>query len=312
MDPTQNDGFGGQQPMNMGYSGVPISSGTDDIVLNNGGGGKPKKRLIIGVIVGVIVIVGVVVGVLMMNGVFGRNSFTAREKFNRLMNYAINGEDSVTSIDEGYNNNEDYYFDKMQNTLDDRKIVFDRASELMNDFMDSWNERDKEVDSDSDLGQLQTIMKNEKEILDFSKVVRIKRIPSVYDIAGVFQSEGEEGTKNYYANYYDYSTFDNVLMNEFEEAFTKYYNAQIEVVKMYYENKCLSGNTIRSNCIEDTGDVILAEAYNNRISVVEGAKVEVYRYYNLSDDLVINLFRALTFVSDGGSRVISVKELLNA
>lgn len=67
MDPTQNNVFGNQPPMNTGGfgapmgSGVPMSSGTGDIVLNNGGGKSKKWWIVILLIVLVAAIVGVVV-----------------------------------------------------------------------------------------------------------------------------------------------------------------------------------------------------------------------------------------------------------
>lgn len=113
MDPTQNNVFGNQPPMGTGGfgapmdSGVPMSSGTGDIVLNNGGGKSKKKWwIVILLIVLVAVIAGVVVWFFVVRPsnhavVLEETKDSWKDYYNYLM-FGPDGEEKEATIENWY------------------------------------------------------------------------------------------------------------------------------------------------------------------------------------------------------------------
>ena len=126
MDPTQNNVFGNQPPMDTGgfgapvNSGVPMSSGTGDIVLNNDGGKSKKKWwIVILLIVLVAAIVGVVVWYFVVRP-SGQGTFVGDTKtlFSEFENYMLYGEND---------NDADIYFENNDDVADGETIPLENA-----------------------------------------------------------------------------------------------------------------------------------------------------------------------------------------
>lgn len=106
MDPTQNNSFGNQMPVNMGYSGAPMNAGgaggagTGDIILAPEK--KSKKWWIVGGVVGVVVLIIVAVCFLMIVPSKHRDSMAKmRQDWGEYYDYLMYGpeskEEGVTS-----------------------------------------------------------------------------------------------------------------------------------------------------------------------------------------------------------------------
>ena len=92
MDSSQNNPFGSFTSGGAGPSGfsAPVSSGAgDDIILSGAAQKRSNKKLIIGIVVGVVLLIGAVVGFLMMQGNKSLGS-DARSSFNNYVNYCFN------------------------------------------------------------------------------------------------------------------------------------------------------------------------------------------------------------------------------
>ena len=111
MDSSQNNPFGSFSSGGAGPNGfsTPVSSGAnDDIILSGSAPQKSNRKLIIGIVVGVILLIGAVAGFLMMQGKNGGLgvSESSKEKFNRYANYLLYGNDSTNALEGEYNEND--------------------------------------------------------------------------------------------------------------------------------------------------------------------------------------------------------------
>ena len=284
----------------------PISFGGGDIVLPPEAQGKtPKKGLIIGIMVGAVLLaVGLIVMVVINQGSKGGRELTVRERFNMLLNYVISGEESTADVTEEYSSDAKYYFNEQQKTMANREALYAKTTELLDNFMKAYDELGDKGSFSSDEGGFERIMESEEEIMDFARVVGAKKTPDVYNVVDIYKKEGAK-TKQWFDKYYDYDAInDNVYLPEYKELFGKYISAQIERVKIYYDRGCVSGNTIRSNCVQDNNEI--ATKYNSLISELKGLWSGIKYYNDIGGFFTIRLFDANELLSNNTAFVMEV------
>ena len=99
MDSSQNNPFGSFSSGGAGPSGFSASASNgagDDIILSGATQKKTNKKLIIGIVAGVVLLIGAVVGFLMMQNGMHNASNTTKEKFYKYANYVLYNQDSNT------------------------------------------------------------------------------------------------------------------------------------------------------------------------------------------------------------------------
>lgn len=134
--------FGQNMPQRMNFSQGTVSSGEGDIVLDNSGSGKTRKGLVVVLIVLILLIAGVCVGFMVQQGTRvsheGEDSDMYDDgveildlKFNKFINYMVDGEESESSVD-GISSTTDYY-------IDENYEDFEYLNQLSVFYDDFWN-----------------------------------------------------------------------------------------------------------------------------------------------------------------------------
>ncbi len=148
MDSSQNNPFGSFSSGGAGPSGfsAPVSSGAgDDIILSGAAQKRSNKKLIIGIVVGVVLLIGAVVGFLMMR----RNnvSTAVNESFYRYANYIMYGEDLDSALEGEYDDSNIYMIDKVGGTNSNITSAefFRKSDELLSNFEESIRNKSEEL-----------------------------------------------------------------------------------------------------------------------------------------------------------------------
>ena len=168
MDSSQNNPFGSLSSGGAGPSGfsAPVSNGAgDDIILSGSTQKKTNKKLIIGIVAGVVLLIGAVVGFLMMRGNSDGlgASGTSKEKFNHYANYVLNFQDSDNKLEGEYNENGIYAILEIKKGKNDLNVMmldssgnedsyiinstvfFNRAEALWGDFYESLDKGNSDI-----------------------------------------------------------------------------------------------------------------------------------------------------------------------
>ena len=228
MDPTQNNSFGGQQPMSMGYSGVPMSTGTGDIVLNNGGG-KSKKGLLIGMIVVLIVVILGVVGVFFLTSNGGQK---AKSIFSDLRQYLEEGDggewdegDLIYAVSINVNSDEsiaDYY-----------KVLMEKKES----FITVKSGLDGNV-----LGRFESMINLLNGLINYRETKK--------QIIDKYKSDGLEDAKVFFDDNVECGQVGESL-EDLCRAEMSYYDAELAEFAMYYDNECVKGEMFDNVCLRD-------------------------------------------------------------
>ena len=146
MDPSYNNSFG---------NGMPVSYGTGDIILapDDDSSGKPRKGLVIALVVLVVLLVGAGVGFAAWRGMRGGEGSgesggnvalsEVEEKFNIYANYMISGEAKTDPVEGEYDEDSEYAFEKAINTLDTGFLG--EAEGYWKEFLEFYDDQEEEL-----------------------------------------------------------------------------------------------------------------------------------------------------------------------
>lgn len=241
------------------------------------GSGGPKKGIIIGGILMILALgLGTAAVVVMMNSRNGSgNSENNIAAFNKLINYVTDGVELTSEIDTKYGASEDYYFLYGWDDEEEKREVYAKTEDLMNNFVSSYKNGDNEV--------LNNLVKNTKEQLDFiyvmdfsEKVLQLQAMKTVIE-------NGDARGKQVLLNQYDFSGLsDNPYVKKFTEVYAEWVDILVFEVGLYRERGCVTGNYVDSSCAEN--------ATNDMEVVANGLFQDVRSYYNMSKQFVGNVY----------------------
>lgn len=176
---------------------------------------------------------------------------TAHDKFNKLLNFVISGKESSSDVSIADDSSAEYYFNQQQKSLNNREALYAKTSELLNDFLKSYNEEPDKTSFSSNPAEFQKYINECQDILKFSIDIRQKQIPDIYSIIDTALSDNFDNTQQDLINYYNYDD-NNHYSASFKEAYQKYINTELALVKQLDDKGCLIGNTIDRTCAEST------------------------------------------------------------
>ena len=237
MDSSQNNPFGSFSSGGAGPSGFSASASNgagDDIILSGAAQKRSNKKLIIGIVVGVVLLIGAVVGFLMMQNGMHNASNTTKEKFYKYANYVLYNQDSNTKLDGAYDENSLYAITEIKKGVNDLSLIttddsdntdadlvsatvfFDNAEVLWNNFYESLDKKD------SDLMSMVDEYKNTYEL--FKSIVMIEDSIIYGDAARRLEEVGENGFDDWVeSRYYNFVNSNSAAIREYGEKATQYY-----------------------------------------------------------------------------------------
>ncbi|MBR0372332.1 hypothetical protein IJH72_00075 [Candidatus Saccharibacteria bacterium] len=198
-NPTMGGGFDFGSGFRQANTGMPISSGTGDIVLNN----APKKKVnkivivVLVVMIGLLALAGIIYVASNGFGNFGiANSGSLQGSFNEYVNYVILGKDSSEEL-----NNEDIiatqpYFIGLSNK--EREQYIQKANKKYGVFEEKYLKTEGEIDIESMKSFYQlypgvsALSQDDifKEYLENGKVSTERLIDATYSVSGANQYLG--------------------------------------------------------------------------------------------------------------------------
>lgn len=287
MDPTQNNDFGNQPPMGTGgfgapvNPGVPMSSGTGDIVLNNDGGKSKKKWWIIGGVLGVLLLCAV--GCILLFMAFQGGSEKEMETaWNRYYNYLMYGEDDRLDGELGDTTVETWYPAtigtlSVQEETEDNNRYYDDLKERYDTFSNSSR---KTVDN--------VLIYNDvfKAFYDYNVISDLERT-----IIDKYNNGGMDGAISYIDSIDDGLTKDDTLVGGLYDNLKVYLRAYLSVVNYYNEKDCnyLEANNMNCPQINSNNETMTKlNMLYRRKSNLDYYYREIYVNYVFENTLLMN------------------------
>lgn len=245
---------------NVNYNGADLSSiggssvmpnSTGDIVLTPD---KPKtslKRIIVivsSVLIALMIVV--IIALIIINNQSKNESLY--NKFNKLINFVVSGEESTAPYSQPYDNNATYYFNEQQKNITNREPLYAKTDALMTNFLNSYNSSPSKSSFTSNPEEFEKIMEDEQKILQFASSVRLKSIPNIYDIIKLIQNDGEKAAKESLINYFNAPNLNNNhYYTDFIELYKNYITQELNTAKSLTDKNCISGTTINTLCLQN-------------------------------------------------------------
>lgn len=290
MDPTQNDSLGSQTPMNMGYAGVPASTGTGDIVLAPEK--KSKKWWIVGGVVGVLLL-GIVIMIMFIwpnNKVGGRDG-DMKSSFNRFANYVLYGEETVDEIDSALDTSYEYYFNNNSNNDE----TYERINGLYDVFLNNYNNQGKQGLDDN----TNAWVNSEKEMLNFMTALYPKKRITVLSLLDSYMEGGHVKADEFASNYYVFNNNTSFYVERFSEDYNAWVDAALAFLDYYYNNGCLRNWGADYDCmIAKNSEAVIGEM-DKRKDALKNASTVLDYHYSFSDDFVLGVYVLNAYINGG-------------
>ena len=147
-NPTMGGGFDFGSGFRQADTGMPIGSGTGDIVLNNAPKKKVNKRIIIVIIFAIVLALSLLLFVIFGRGQGGVGA-NVQNSFNRYANYFLYGENKTDKIEGAFNEDNEPYFEKALEELsgDERTTYLTNLKNYYGEFYNLMLEAKKEDES---------------------------------------------------------------------------------------------------------------------------------------------------------------------
>ena len=311
MDSSQNNPFGRFSSGGAGPSGfsAPVSSGAgDDIILSGAAQKRSNKKLIIGIVVGVVLLIGAVVGFLMMQGNKSLGS-DARSSFNNYVNYLLYGEASSDDLQGEYDESNYYKIDEMIGESTSKRTTFvAKANELLKAFITS-SEKTQEDDFLSELdyyhNQFEFVRLLSKQS-DISESTLEERI----------ENDSVEVLKKVVTDHYsEMKNSNQESIKEYANYMSDYYNTYIDYLAKMKAAGCFSSVNDEGVCAEVENDDstmnLLEDAYQKAKALemrayyvtVAGCYVLARYVYNnetIDDSVDMSYYQGSNSNEDGG------------
>ncbi|MBR3052354.1 hypothetical protein IKG60_01885 [Candidatus Saccharibacteria bacterium] len=258
---TVYGGPGGAMPGN----GMPMSTGTGDIVLGDGGGGK-KKWLAVLLVLVVVMVIGIVAIVVLRGGASGGfSSRSYKEKWNDYYDYLMYGPDDAKEREVTINS---WYPELMKET--------ELENESYNDHRDSYY-NDLEEKFDSFYNQ-----RGERAVGDLTDYSGLFDAFVAYNTIEVttealeekFLKDGEGNAANTIENFGENINVENAYASSMLSFIKRYLASQLSLMQKYKMEGCYNDTSLDEKCTEGATFAELNE-------LLSMTRFDMNNYYNV-------------------------------
>ena len=279
MDPTQNNNFGSQPSVGMGYDGNSTGVEMGDIVLSPEK--KSKKWWIIGVAgIAVVIVIAACVVLFLMNSEKNgaTNPRNVYEKFNVYANYLVDGAENTEDLNGEYVSYDWYALDEAIENEDDSFLQ--TADRLWDSFYEAFSNNEKLHDD----AILEARVEAQNRMMEFIVLYNDVRELSEEEVLRMYIDKGFTDANDEVLR--RYAPFGNM---DYEKS-AEYSNAEIERAKVLLEylqvadqNGCLTESNLDDGCLEGKMSVdlmqrLMSNSSNNALKIP--ADVTKYIMYN--------------------------------